>query len=259
MLSRLRHIEALLEDNLPVLTAPTLQGEVGSTQALAMEATETSSPGSISSAALQETCSSSMGGSLPMTPWHPKLGGNDLPQNVAELPPLTIPIKHRTSSNYLLCLPAMKAFVGEYPTNLFFMLESRNPLAPGLSTAQPPLVVSPADLEEELLDSLVAAFFSQAYQCHPILDCDEFRGIYRRFLARGLDNDIESALCMVVLPWARRHHTLPAPLGSIHRRPAWSTCKARCRPLSLCRPGPSLTASSSHRHWFWRVCILHTS
>jgi len=117
---------------------------------------------------------------------------------LAELPPLTIPVGHKTSSNYLLRLPAMKQLIGEYPGDLFFLLESRNPLPPEISLHATPAPLTSAELDKEVLDRLVSAFFSQAYHCHPILDRNEFHGIYQAFLENANPWSIESVLCLVV-------------------------------------------------------------
>ena len=116
----------------------------------------------------------------------------------AELPPLTIPIQHNTSSSYLLCLPEMKALIGEYPIDLFFLLESRNQLPTELAYNGWLTPLLPVQTDKEVTDYLVSAFFSGPFLSHPILDHDKFQGIYLRFLDVGVDSSIESALCLVV-------------------------------------------------------------
>jgi hypothetical protein len=129
-------------------------------------------------------------------PWYQSSTGAD--SEVAELPPLTIPIQHNTSSSYLLCLPEMKALIGEYPIDLFFILESRNQLPPELTFNGWLTPLSEVHIEKEVTDYLVSAFFSGPYLCHPILDRDTFQSIYERFLDVGMDSTIESALCLVI-------------------------------------------------------------
>jgi hypothetical protein len=121
-----------------------------------------------------------------------------LQSGVAELPPLTIPVKHNTSSSYLLCMPEMKSLIGEYPIDLFFLLESRNPLPPELSFDGWLTPASRVHINKEITDYLVSTFFAEAYYCHPILDHDRFQEIYMRFLEVGVDSSVESALCLVV-------------------------------------------------------------
>lgn len=128
---------------------------------------------------------------MPFSPWS---FASDLPN----LPPLTIPVKHKTSSSYLLGLPAMKALIGEYPTDLFFLLESRKRLPPELSFDKWPSPLPQIDIPRHLADELVSTFFSTAHHNHPILDQDEFYQVYSRFWETGPDSSIESALCMVV-------------------------------------------------------------
>lgn len=121
-----------------------------------------------------------------------------------ELPPLTIPVGHKTSSNYLLRLPAMKQLIGEYPADLFFLLESRNPLPPEMPAhfAAPSInpLTTQADLSKDVLDCLVSAFFSRDDHTHPILDKDEFHRIYQGFHEKYFADPwcIESVLCLVV-------------------------------------------------------------
>lgn len=119
---------------------------------------------------------------------------SDLP----DLPPLTIPVKHKTSSSYLLGLPAMKALIGEYPNDLFFLLESRNPLPPELSFDKWPVPRPAVNIPRDVADELVATFFSTAHHNHPILDQDEFKQVYSQFWDNGPDSSIASALCMVI-------------------------------------------------------------
>ncbi|KAL2187706.1 hypothetical protein L209DRAFT_753811 [Thermothelomyces heterothallicus CBS 203.75] len=120
----------------------------------------------------------------------------------AELAPLTIPVGHKTSSNYLLRLPATMQLIGEYPADLFFMLESRNSFPPGapVHPTSPVKPLSPAELDKDVLDCLVSAFFTQVYQYHPILDKADFSRIYHAFHENYCSQpwSIESVLCLVV-------------------------------------------------------------
>lgn len=133
---------------------------------------------------------------MPFTPW--SFTGLEVQSDMPNLPPLTIPVKHKTSSSYLLGLPAMKALVGEYPTDLFFMLESRSPLPPELAFDKWPSAQPSVHISRELADSLVSTFFSTAHHNHPILDPGQFQEVYEQFLEAGPDSSIATALCMVV-------------------------------------------------------------
>lgn len=114
------------------------------------------------------------------------------------LPPLDIPVQHKTSTSYLLGLPAMKALVGEYPKDLFFLLESKHALPPELSFETLPRTPPALHITREIADYLVATFFATVHANHPILDEGSFRELYHSFLDNGVDSSIESALCLVV-------------------------------------------------------------
>ena len=127
--------------------------------------------------------------------------GYDVSDN-ASLPPLDIPVKHKTSSSYLLGMPAMRALVGEYPKDLFFLLESKHPLPPQLSFETLPRTPPQLHVTREIADHLVATFFATAHINYPILDEASFRELYYVFLENGVDSSVESALCLVVFALA---------------------------------------------------------
>lgn len=113
--------------------------------------------------------------------------------------PMNIPVQHKTSSNYLLGLPAMKALIGEYPPNLFFLLESRSQLPTELSIDHSLDQLPPFHFNQQSFSQLISSFFAKVHVCHPVLDRSEFEDIYLNFLQRGADSSTQSALCMVVL------------------------------------------------------------
>jgi len=93
----------------------------------------------------------------------------------------------------------MKALVGDYPNDLFFLLESKNPLPPQLSFESLPSPAPPIRVDRETADCLVDSFFATAHANHPVLDEESFRRIYLAFLDRGVDSSVESAMCLSVL------------------------------------------------------------
>jgi hypothetical protein len=206
IIGRLQDIEAMLQHHLPDITALAsgVQAMV-SQSASAVAATSPASQASTMQAA--RILSHDLAGAGSSHSWPMSMHMEPQPEltRVAdpELAPLTIPAGHKTSSNYLLRLPAMKQLIGEYPADLFFLLESRNPLPPEMPvhpTAPSQNPLTSAELNKEVLDCLVSAFFSQAYHCHPILDRDEFHRIYQTFLENYYAEpwSIESILCLVV-------------------------------------------------------------
>ncbi|RDL36720.1 uncharacterized protein BP5553_06072 [Venustampulla echinocandica] len=196
ILNKLQGIEGLLESHAQSMEV--LSTEIQSR--LALVPNPSSSPLSQTStidAVLTASRAQRSNDNGPTSPWFYDAPG--LQTGGADLPVLTIPAKHITSSNYLLCLPEMKALIGEYPTNLFSSLESRNPLPSkfifdGWQPMQPIV-----HIDREITDYLVSVFFSEVHPCHPILDHDTFSRIYARFLETGVDSSVQSALCLVVL------------------------------------------------------------
>ncbi|CAK7232339.1 hypothetical protein SCUCBS95973_008226 [Sporothrix curviconia] len=204
ILSRLRDIEAILEsqaDSLLTLAShPSASHSTGHPSAPGAGGRGGVLPDDQSMASVPSIASLPMGHiGVPLTPL--PLTNIDMAEDMSGVPPLTIPVKHKTSSSYLLSLPAMKALIGEYPPDLFFLLESRDPLPPALSfepwqsltnSARPPL-------GRDITDYLVSAFFSMAHESHPVLDEAEFRSLYAQFNAESSLTTVESALCLVVL------------------------------------------------------------
>src|SRR5690606_20204326 len=110
--------------------------------------------------------------------------------------------KHKTSSSYLLGMPAMRARVGEYPQDLFCLLEAKNALAPELSFEARPKTPPHLHITQEMADHLVSTFFATAHINYPILDEASFRELYYVFLENGVDSSVESALCLTVFALA---------------------------------------------------------
>lgn len=93
----------------------------------------------------------------------------------------------------------MKALIGDYPTDLLYLLESKNALPEELAFDRVSVPRPQIEVNKEDANELVSTFFSVAHPHHPILDEAEFGEIYRQFLEFGPDSSIESAICMVVL------------------------------------------------------------
>ena len=232
IIGRLQEIEAMLQHHLPGIStlASGVQALV-SQSASAIAAASPASQASTLQAAriLSHDLAGAGAAALPpgsRSSWSLPLHHLDHPQQPGELSavadpelaPLTIPVGHKTSSNYLLRLPPMQQLIGEYPPDLFFLLESRNPLPPDLPAHPSPRPSNPltaAELDREVLDCLVSAYFAEAYHCHPILDRDEFHRIYHTFLDNYYADpwSIESVLCLVVFAMGAATLAPPGALG----------------------------------------------
>lgn len=104
ILTRLRHIETMLDSHTQAVAA--LSSELR--RRSVHEDAQGTSPHS------QTSSLPSIGGrfNVPIPTW--PTPGYDLPDS-ASLPPLDIPVKHKTSSSYLLRMPAMRALIGGVP------------------------------------------------------------------------------------------------------------------------------------------------
>ncbi|EAQ85406.1 hypothetical protein CHGG_09420 [Chaetomium globosum CBS 148.51] len=221
IISRLQDIEAMLQHHLPGISTLTSGVQAIVSQSPTLSATSPASQASTLQAA--RILSHDLAGAAPAAqswplPMHMQQQSQLSGVTDAELPPLTIPVGHKTSSNYLLRLPAMKQLIGEYPADLFFLLESRNPLPPempahfGAPSMNP---VPPAELSKDVLDRFVSAFLSGDDHTHPILDKDEFHRIYQGFLENYYSDPwcIESILCLVVFAFGAAKLARPGAQG----------------------------------------------
>ncbi|KAJ5962512.1 Transcription factor [Penicillium viridicatum] len=239
ILGRLRDIEAMLKVQSHQISDIT-KSHVGA------YAVPEASPSSHTSAPARELPNATM-----PSPW--SFSGLDIQPNMPALPPLTIPVKHKTSSSYLLSLPPVKSLIGEYPTDLFFLLESRAHLPPELSFETWPVPKRSIEIERDLATDLVSIFFASAHQNHPILDPGEFEDTFSQFLDNGADSSTASALCMVVLALGAvaasppdAHAFLHSPPGMQymhHAMPALLTQSAWSFSCSLMLPQALVLAS----------------
>lgn len=116
-----------------------------------------------------------------------------------DIPPMSIPIGHTTTTANLLRMDQVKALLGEFPLELFISTESRRTVPPELSFSPH----SVAEYELPRIDgvstrSQVEAYFSLVHVEIPFLDRFKFLELYESLLVSGLQNNCESALCMVV-------------------------------------------------------------
>ncbi|EED17938.1 C6 finger domain protein, putative [Talaromyces stipitatus ATCC 10500] len=194
ILNRLRNIEAILQSQSERITA--LSNEP---QRTPLHVHDAVTPRSQQSVAIVDMHSQTWSSSH-----------LNAPSDYSSLPPLTIPVKHKTSSTYLLNLPAVKSLIGEYPTDLFFRFELRSHLPPQLSLEHSH-AASPVNIQREITDELILFFFAYVHPNHPVLDREEFQKHYARFLENGPDHSYESILCMVVLALGAVVSTAPDP------------------------------------------------
>lgn len=115
------------------------------------------------------------------------------------LPVFMIPLGHQTSTSGLLITPQVRALAGTFPHDSFFRLEARRSVPDDISFSTLPSSNGLPSLDRRITDKLVEQFFTLVYTWHPIFDREAFTEQYARLLDRGLEQDEESAVCLVAL------------------------------------------------------------
>ncbi|KAL4879193.1 hypothetical protein BJY04DRAFT_220312 [Aspergillus karnatakaensis] len=115
-------------------------------------------------------------------------------------PPLfNIPIGHRSTTSSILVLPQVRPLAGEFPHDTFYRLEACRPPLGDVpfsleSLDHHNLVVDPARADE-----LLRHFFELVYPYHPLFEREELMLLFDRVADRGLQQDEESAVYLVVI------------------------------------------------------------
>ncbi|KAL7943961.1 hypothetical protein V8C42DRAFT_327312 [Trichoderma barbatum] len=116
------------------------------------------------------------------------------------VPPITIPLGHQTSTSSLLTLPQMRPLVGDYPEDFIFRVEdSRSP-----SAALDFMAASGPQDEGERVDRTIAddylsSFLALVHAFHPIFDRDVLLTIYEVAMREGLGSDVKSGVILAIL------------------------------------------------------------
>ncbi|KAF3029749.1 hypothetical protein E8E15_006751 [Penicillium rubens] len=117
-----------------------------------------------------------------------------------EIPPMSIPIGHTTTTEYMLHMNKVKTLFGEFPPDLFIRAESKRHMPHQLSFVPGTITASQLPLLDEASTyPLVEAYFRHVHVEMPILDKDQFLGLYDHHARAGLSVDCDSALCLAVL------------------------------------------------------------
>lgn len=129
------------------------------------------------------------------------------------LPPITIPPKHRTSASHLLLLPQIARLAGDYPEDYFFQLENARPRTTTthflLGGSTDSLNEHP-NIDKSSWDSYINIFFEIVQPFHPFLNDHELRAQCEEIRSQGFGSDSKSALVMAVLALGS---TVSAPVG----------------------------------------------
>ncbi|OPB46424.1 hypothetical protein A0O28_0065450 [Trichoderma guizhouense] len=115
-----------------------------------------------------------------------------------DVPPITIPLGHQTSTSNLLTLPQMRPLVGDYPEDFIFRVEeSRSPSAAMDFMTAPGL--QEKDIDRTVTDDYLSSFLALVHACHPIFDRDDLLANYETAMREGLGSDVRSGVILAVL------------------------------------------------------------
>lgn len=129
---------------------------------------------------------------------------------VAELPAMTIPLWHSTTTGSLIPRPQVKSLLGEYSIDIFLRIEERRVLPTSL--ALPSITSSPLEmpvLDHSITNDLMEKYFQSVNMQHPILDYDESAAQYHS-LASNPEPSLEYASFLLMLALAEVAYA-PAP------------------------------------------------
>ncbi|RFU75020.1 hypothetical protein TARUN_7225 [Trichoderma arundinaceum] len=120
--------------------------------------------------------------------------------NSDDVPPITIPLGHQTSTSSLLTLPQMRPLVGDYPEDFIFRVEDSRARSAALDFMAVP---GPQGNEENAVDRAVAdeylaSFLAMVHAFHPIFDRDDLLANYEVVMGEGLGSDIRSGVFLAI-------------------------------------------------------------
>ncbi|KAJ5379855.1 uncharacterized protein N7496_002283 [Penicillium cataractarum] len=124
--------------------------------------------------------------------WSPASGQQMGGSHTMEEEPLTIPIGHLTPTSSLFSLDQIKKLIGEYPEDFFYQIESTRNL-------EPKVPEDALNIDKDVSDSFLAAFFSEIHPHFPILNPTLFGEFFNGVLFDGAGNESSQALCLMVL------------------------------------------------------------
>lgn len=108
-----------------------------------------------------------------------------------------IPYNHSTSANFLLALPKVRSFLGEFPRDYFYSLEENQPLPQPLDLLYNGPILWPA-LNQVELERLADNYYEYVHPNYPLFGTKTFKIWHRNLLANGPAEDLETAVCFCV-------------------------------------------------------------
>ncbi|KAL7793851.1 hypothetical protein V8C37DRAFT_409412 [Trichoderma ceciliae] len=114
-----------------------------------------------------------------------------------DVPPITIPLGHQTSTSSLLTLPQMRPLVGDYPEDFIFRVEDGRTRSSALDFMAASGLQGELQGEEEhvgraVADGYLGSFLAMVHAFHPIFDRDDLLASYEVVMREGLGSDVGS-------------------------------------------------------------------
>ncbi|KAL7921402.1 hypothetical protein ACQKWADRAFT_313986 [Trichoderma austrokoningii] len=117
-----------------------------------------------------------------------------------DVPPITIPLGHQTSTSSLLRLPQMRPLVGDYPEDFFFRVEDDRNRSTALDFMAAPGLQAEEDqhVDRTVADDYLNGFLAMVHAFHPIFDRDDLLTSYEVVMRHGLGSDIRSGVFLAI-------------------------------------------------------------
>ncbi|KAF5483707.1 Echinocandin B biosynthetic cluster transcription factor ecdB [Colletotrichum fructicola] len=114
--------------------------------------------------------------------------------------PITIPIGHHTSTGSMFALEPVRRLIGDYPRDFFYQVETCRTSIPELSSRHDlSLLLASVDFIGGATDGLISSYFTNINSTFPILDKTSFTDLFHRTLRGDQCEDVDAAVCLVVL------------------------------------------------------------
>ncbi|EXJ70755.1 uncharacterized protein A1O5_05745 [Cladophialophora psammophila CBS 110553] len=131
---------------------------------------------------------------------------NDVGDNPAghvndQVPPLTIPLGHQTSTSSLLTLPQMRTLVGDFPEEFLFLVEENRPQSLWLqyiNSAQGEIGEDFLQIDRLFADACLQRYLTMVHPYRPLFDQEDLMSQYEKTMNQGLRDDPCSALFLSV-------------------------------------------------------------
>lgn len=114
--------------------------------------------------------------------------------------PITIPIGHHTSTGSMFALEPVRRLIGDFPRDFFYQVETCRTSIPELGSRHDlSLLLASVDFIGGATDGLISSYFIHINSAFPILDRTSFTDVFHRTLRGDQREDIDAAVCLVVL------------------------------------------------------------